>query len=110
MTAQFRLITGRTRAQGDGLHQGRDSEAYERATQLVELNKEDMAVLGLDEGDRVTITTPAGHVEVPAQKGNLPQGMLFMPMGPAANLLIGSETECTGMPSFKGTMAEVKAV
>ena len=108
--SEFILITGRTRAQGDGLHQGRDSEAYVRATRLVEMSEEDMAGLDLDEGARVFVSTPIGAVEVPVTKGNLPQGMLFMPMGPTANLLIGGETDSTGMPTFKGASAEVKAV
>jgi formylmethanofuran dehydrogenase subunit D len=106
---EFTLITGRTRAQGDGLHQGRDSEAYRRATSLVELNAEDMSELGVKEGEMVCVSTAAGQVEVPAREGNLPRRMLFMPLGPAANRLIGGDTESTGMPSFKGLVAEVRA-
>ena len=110
MSVEFTLITGRTRAQGDGLHQGRNSDTYRRATHLVEMNDEDMSDLGVDEGDVVSVSTLAGQVAVPVKKGDLPRGMLFMPMGPAANLLVGGETESTGMPSYKGQIAEVKAV
>jgi len=110
LNGQFTLITGRTQAQGRGLHLGRDSEAYQRATRLVEMNSDDMAELGLVDGRLVRISTSAGEVQVPVQAGNLPRGMLFMPMGPAANLLVEVETEGTGMPSFKGLTAEVKAV
>ena len=110
MSEKFTLITGRTRAQGDGLHQGRDSKAYVLATHLVEMSEKDMETLALSEGTRVSISTPDGQVEVPVKSGNLPSGMLFMPMGPTANLLIGADTGCTGMPSFKGIPAEVKAV
>jgi len=106
----FTLITGRTRAQGQGLHQGRESEAYQRATRLVEMNNDDMVELGVQEGSLVRVSTSAGEAQVPVRQGNLPRGMLFMPMGPAANLLVGGETESTGMPSFKGLTAEVKAV
>jgi formylmethanofuran dehydrogenase subunit D len=105
---EFTLITGRTRAQGDALHQGRDSEAYRRATSVVEMNAGDMSTLGLEDGQVVTVSTPAGQVAVPARAGDLPRGMLFMPMGPAANLLVGGETESTGMPSYKGQIAEVE--
>jgi formylmethanofuran dehydrogenase subunit D len=107
---EFTLITGRTRAQGHALHQGRDSEVYLQATRLVEMNDEDMSDLGVDEGDVVSISTLAGQVAVPVKKGDLPRGMLFMPLGPAANLLVGGETESTGMPCYKGQHAEVKAV
>ncbi len=72
MSAEFTLITGRTRSQGDGLHQGRDSDAYRRATHLVEMNDEDMSYLGIGKGDTVSISTPAGQVAVPVKKGNLP--------------------------------------
>jgi len=84
LNGQFTLITGRTQAQGRGLHLGRDSEAYQRATRLVEMNSDDMAELGLVDGRLVRISTSAGEVQVPVQAGNLPRGMLFMPMGPAA--------------------------
>jgi formylmethanofuran dehydrogenase subunit D len=30
-----------------------------------------------------------------------------MPLGPAANVLIGSETEATGTPLFKGPQATI---
>jgi formylmethanofuran dehydrogenase subunit D len=33
-----------------------------------------------------------------------------MPMGPAANLLVGGTTASTGMPSYKGQAVEVKAL
>lgn len=110
MSTQYTLITGRTRAQGDGLHQGRDSEAYRQATYMVEMNGEDMGELSIQEGDMVCVSTQAGEVSVPVKAADLPRGMLFMPMGPAANLLVADETQGTGMPSFKGLKAEVKAV
>jgi formylmethanofuran dehydrogenase subunit D len=110
LSVEFTLITGRTRAQGDALHRGRTSEAYRRATRLVEMNGEDMSDLGVEEGDLVSISTLAGQVAVPARKGDLPRGMLFMPMGPAANLLVGDETRGTGMPSYKGQTVKVEAV
>ena len=108
MSKRYVLITGRTTKQGDGLHQGRDSEAYRRATNLVEMNQDEMAQRGIEEGQEVLIRTTAGEVRVPAQSGELPAGMLFMPMGPTANLLIGVETSGSGMPPFKGVEAEVE--
>lgn len=109
MSKQFRLITGRTTAQGSGLHQGRDSEAYHNATALVQMNGDDMARLEIQAGATVRVRTAAGQVEVPVEKANLPAGMIFMPLGPSANRLIGVGTGATGMPSFKGLMAEVEA-
>jgi formylmethanofuran dehydrogenase subunit D len=110
LSEHFTLITGRTPEQGKGLHQGKDSEAYRRATVLVEMNSDDLAHLGVEEGQAVQVRTSTGQVEVPVRTGQLPPGLLFMPMGPTANVLIGSDTECTGMPPSKGLVAEVKPV
>lgn len=108
MSEHFTLITGRTAEQGKGLHEGKDSEAYHRATTWVEMNPEDMAHLGIEEGQVVWVRTETGQVEVSVRIGTLPEGLLFIPMGPAANALVGTETENTGMPPFKGIKAEVK--
>jgi len=102
------LITGRTREQADGLHRGKQTEAYRQATELVEMNAEDMARLGIEEETLVQVRTSTGAVEVPARAGNLPPGLVFMPLGPTANALIGTETEATGIPPFKGLEVEVE--
>ncbi len=104
------LITGRTHEQGRGLHEGKDSEAYRRATTLVEMNADDLARLGVAEGETVKIRTKNGQAEASVRVGDLPPGMIFIPMGPMANALIGVETESTGMPIFKGLTAEVEPV
>lgn len=110
MSREFRLITGRTRKQADGLHQGKDSETYQQATALVEMSSDDMARLDIEEGAIVRLRTTTGAVEVPAQTGELPSGLLFMPMGPTVNTLIEAETDGTGIPPFKELMVEVAPV
>ncbi len=107
---RFTLITGRTADQGQGLHEGKDSEAYRLATTLVEMNPEDMARLGIAEGQTVQVQTASGQTTALAHAGTLPSGMIFVPMGPTANELIGVETESTGMPPFKGLTAGVKHI
>jgi len=102
------LITGRTLEQGRALHLGKGSEAYRRATALVEMNPEDMARMGIEEGQVVWVRTAAGQVKVPVRRGELPPGLVFIPMGPTANGLIGMHTEGTGMPLFKGLAAKVE--
>ena len=108
MNEHFTLITGRTPEQGKGLHKGKDSEAYRSATVLVEMSAEDMARLEIEEGQVVRVRTATGQMEAPVRAGTLPPGLLFIPMGPAANVLIGTDTESTGMPPFKGLAAEVE--
>ncbi len=97
----FTLITGRTRGQADGLHKGAGSPAHLEATSFVELSPEDMTRLGLEEGQQVRLRSDTGLVEAPVRTGNLPPGLLFIPMGPTANTLVGTNTFGTGMPSFK---------
>ena len=108
MNEDFILITGRTREQANGLHKGKDSEAYRAATALVEMCPEDMARLAIEEGQIVRLRTMSNQVEVPVKAGALPSGMLFIPMGPMANLLIETETEGTGMPAFKGPTVKME--
>lgn len=110
LSKDLTLITGRTRRQADGLHRGKKTEAYRQATELVEMNAEDMARLGIEDDAMVRLRTSAGAVEVPAQIGDLPPGLVFMPLGPTANALIGTETEATGIPPFKGLEVEVEPV
>lgn len=110
MSENFILITGRTRKQADGLHKGKDSEAYRRATELVEMSSEDMARLAIEEGQIVRLRTTSDQVEVPVRTGALPSGILFIPMGPVANLLVETETEGTGMPAFKGLTVKMELI
>ena len=35
------------------------------------------------------------------------KGIVFIPCGPWANMIVGSETNGTGMPSYKGVNVEV---
>ena len=106
----FILITGRTVKQAAGLHKGKDSDAYRRATALVEMNAADMARLGIGEGQIVRLRSATGQVEMSAHTGTVPSKMVFVPMGPVANSLIGPETEGTGMPSFKGLTVEIEPI
>lgn len=104
------LITGRTREQGIGMHKGKTSPEYRRATERAEMNPDDMARLKIQEGGIVRLRAAAGEVELPAQAGSLPRGLVFVPMGASANLLVGAETQGTGMPSFKGVDVTVEPV
>jgi formylmethanofuran dehydrogenase subunit D len=104
----FTLITGRTREQAKGLHSGGGGSAeHIKATAKVEISPDDMQRLFITEGEIVRVISSSGTIEVPAYKGDLPQGMIFIPMGPSANKLVGTETFGTGMPSFKEQVVEI---
>ena len=101
------LITGRTRKQAIGMHKGKASAEYLEATALVEMNPDDMTRLAISDGGRVLLRTTDGEVELTANVGTVPAGLVFVPMGTSANRLIGTETLGTGMPCFKGLQVDV---
>ncbi len=106
----FTLISGRTKKQAAGLHKGAGSVEHIEATSFVEISAEDMIRLGVTEGQTIKIVSSAGSVELPAYKADLPLRLLFIPMGPAANKLVGTETFGVGMPSFKGQQVTVEPI
>ena len=106
--SEFILITGRTAKQGAALSKGKDSNEYRRATGFVAVSRADRERLGLEEGRRVRLRTAFGEVELELREENLPAGIIFVPMGPAANALIAADTQGTGMPDSKGLGVEVE--
>ncbi len=78
---------------------------------MVEMNKENMERMSLQDGEQVHLRTEHGGVTVWCQgSAALPQGVLFMPYGPPANTLIGPDTGSTGMPDSKGFEVEVETI
>lgn len=108
MRQRLTLISGRTRKQAIGMHKGKQSPEYLAAIEVVEMNPEDMARLGIAEGARATLRTEAGEIALTAHEGALPAGLVFVPMGTIVNGLVGTETLGTGMPSFKGLSVEIE--
>ena len=104
------LLTGRTIEQGVGKEHGKSSHEYFDACSMVYMDGEDMKTLGIKEGDNVQITTPDGSVVLRAVKyprASTP-GLVYIPYGPWANAITSYSTTSIGMPSFKGTLAEVE--
>jgi formylmethanofuran dehydrogenase subunit D len=104
------LETGRTIYQGEGKEHGKFSEEYWRSVALCEIDPSDMAELGIKENDNVKITTEFGHVIVRAvETARDPHpGVIFIPYGPWANLIVNPKTHGTGMPSLKGIEAKIE--
>jgi formylmethanofuran dehydrogenase subunit D len=105
------LLTGRSLGQAMSRESGRFSEEYLRNVAVCELNPEDLASLGITQGQNVKVATKTGNVVVRAAIASqaLPRGTIFLPYGPWANMVIPIETDGTGMPLFKGLKAEVTA-
>lgn len=102
------LNTGRTVPQG-ALVEHKESEEYRIVASVCFLNTVDMMVLGIENGARVRITSPTGHVVLTARSAEgMTRGEIFMTIGPYANHIISSETHATGMPDFKSQCVDVE--
>jgi len=105
------LLTGRTIEQGVGKEQGKSSHEYFEACSMVYMDAGDMKKLGVKNNTNVLVTTPHGSVVLKAVKyprGPTP-GLIYIPYGPWANAICSDATTSIGMPSFKGTPAELEA-
>jgi len=105
MAESFILIAGRTSKQGCGVSEGKFGAEFQAEICRLQVAPEDLARLGLAEGDRVRLTSAAGRVElpvVPAKEGELPPGVLFLAYGQWASRLMGADTHGSGMPTSKG--------
>jgi formylmethanofuran dehydrogenase subunit D len=104
------LLTGRTIEQGVGKEYGKSSPEYYEACSMVYMDADDMKKIGVKNGTHVLVTTPNGSVVLRAVKyprGATP-GLIYIPYGPWANAVVSNATTSIGMPSFKGTPAEVE--
>jgi formylmethanofuran dehydrogenase subunit D len=109
----FILIPGRTSRQGTTLNEGKLTKGYVEETSTLQMNPDDMARLGLKNGDRVRLRSEQGQVELPclgAKAGELPSGLLFMAYGDLSSRLMGGDTHGTGMPNSKGIDVELERV
>jgi formylmethanofuran dehydrogenase subunit D len=104
------LLTGRTIEQGVGKEAGKGTKEYFESTTMCYMDEGDMKKLGLKSDMNIEVTTPNGSVVLRAVKyprGAMP-GLIYIPYGPWANSIVSNETTSIGMPSFKGTPAEVR--
>ncbi len=104
------VTSGRTLNQGRMMEKGKITQEYADAVCMCELDPTAMETLGLENGDLVTIQSQSGKTVVKSRlnKGLHP-GIAFIPCGPWFNELIGSDTQQTGMPSYKSITATISA-
>jgi len=105
------LNTGRTVWQGEAIESGKDLQMYVDYAAKCDLTADQFEKLGIKEGDNVEVVSEYGDVVLKSAKAKeaLPEGMIYIPMGPWANRVIKPDTESTAMPSFKGVPAELFA-
>jgi len=81
-----------------------------KAAALCHLSENDIKELNINEGENVLLKSEFGQVVLAAKADSgLPQGMVFIPMGPWANMLVGKDTGGCGTPQFKGVTVDVAA-
>ncbi|MBX5329301.1 MAG: molybdopterin dinucleotide binding domain-containing protein [Candidatus Bathyarchaeota archaeon] len=104
------LLTGRTIEQGVAKERGKASSEYAESVSVCYMDPEDMKQLGIKEKTNVQVSTEYGSVVVKALKSlRAPHpGIIYIPYGPWANVVVNPETHGIGMPSFKGIPAEIE--
>jgi formylmethanofuran dehydrogenase subunit D len=113
MAETMLLIAGRSSKQGTSLSIGKESAEYREVTSTVEMNIDDMARLGLNDGDAVRLRTAVGEVVLRCKgrkADDLPAGLLFLAYGPPSSQLMAADTHGTGMPDSKDFEVEVEKV
>ena len=108
---QVTLLTGRTIDQGVGKEKGKASKEYFNACSMCYMDADDMKNLGVKNNTNILVTTTNGSVVLRAVKypRSATPGLIYIPYGPWANSVVSNATTSIGMPSFKGTPAEVEA-
>lgn len=106
-TKRFILNSSRSSKQGTLINVGKDSEEYQALTSTMTMASEDMAEIGLAEGQTALVRTEFGEAPFKCQAGKVPEGMVFVPYGPPTCQLMGGDTNGTGMPTSKGWVVEV---
>jgi len=104
------LIPGRSLKQGTGMNIGKETAEYQEAVTTVEMNLEDMARLGAQEGDTLKLRASGGEATVQCREADLPEGMAFIAYGPVSSELMDQDTQGSGMPDSKGFEVEVERV
>lgn len=104
------LLTGRTIEQGVGKELGKFSREYVESVSVCYMDSGDMKRLGIKDGTGIQVSTAFGSVVVKAKKSQRAPhpGVIFMPYGLWANVVVDPETHGIGMPSLKGIPAFVE--
>lgn len=82
---------------------GKLTREYQEAVAVCHVDSVTLEVLGLQDGEHVRVESLLGSIVVRVKLNRRAEpGIAFMPCGPYANAVLGSDTEETGMPDYKG--------
>ena len=107
---RYLLNPMRTAKQGVQVNMGKEGDEYIEITTTLSIHPDDMAEIGVSDGDRVLVKTEFGEAEFGCQTAKVPEGMIFVPYGPPTCQLMDGGTDGTGMPTSKGWEVEVTPV
>jgi formylmethanofuran dehydrogenase subunit D len=107
---QVILVTGRTIEQGVARESGKFSKEYAQSVSVCFIDPEDLKASGIKENTNVRVSTSSGSVVLTAiESPRKPhRGIIFIPYGPWANMIVDQSTDSIGMPSLKGIPAELE--
>ncbi len=85
-------------------------DEYRKVAGVAYMDPKDMARLGVANWEHVKVTSDWGEVVVyAAHSRDAPhEGMIFIPKGPWANVIVSPETYCCNDPTYKGIDASVE--
>lgn len=102
------MISGRTLGQGASCESKMSPEFF-KAASICYISEEDRGSIGLSSNENVLIINTFGQAALSVHfDSTLPPGIIFIPMGPWANVLVGPDTGGCGTPQFKGVEVEVQ--
>lgn len=84
-------------------------DEYRQSAAVAYMDKNDMEKLSLKPKDKILIKSKWGEVTVFVDiSHDMPhEGVIFIPKGPWANMVISPETYCCNVPTFKGIEAVI---
>lgn len=84
-------------------------DEYRQATAVAFMDLRDMQKLSLKSRDKIKVKSEWGEIVLYADVSyDAPhEGMIFIPKGPWANIIISPETYCCNVPTYKGIRAEI---
>lgn len=110
MEAVVTIVTFRDIFQYEAGKKGRYTDEYRRLSAQIILDKQDMARLGVKDGQSVLVGNDVGTVVVAARTSDDDPhaGLAFMTNSPWSNQLVSDAFCKTSIPGFKGISARVE--
>lgn len=85
-------------------------DEYRQSAAVAFMDKRDMQKLDLKARDKIDVISQWGCVTLYVDKSHDSphEGMIFIPKGPWANIVISPETYCCNIPTYKGVKAKIR--